>query len=342
MTAILMRSDFAQGAISTGIFDNLILYIQGAIAYKVFPFAPQLFIFTSNFLLLLQVARRIEGFAERAGMTLSPWSTVLLLGNPLILVSCVSLTKEIWGMFFICEMVVAAQRRSFVRLGVLSIASIFARFFYGAFGLIYYALVRPRKKWIRVVVVIAVMFGLWYSTATDSLEMVNLIRSSRSSDTGQDSAAIMAKVYSIQAFPLGDVVTYPLLFVGNALSALTAPFRLNTDSFGVYWYAVIGSSACFAAAFGRIIQLRLYRLTKWRHQVWDLILAVFLYTFLEAHLPFLQHRYLLPIWPLLGLIAFGRPRDYDDIVATEKHVKDNSADIAYNSTCVECGSISSL
>lgn len=298
----LDRSEPTTGLVPALGFTNSILYAEAAVARTFFPWAPHAAIALINLLLLWSAVGALNRIAASLGLQMWNAARAFLWLNPFIWLNMVSLTKDIWGLFFFLHFALAARERRMVRLAALAILSMLAREWYAgvalAIGLMAFTRLRPRWFLLGLSFLVGMMalaFGV--SDLTGYADI-------RSLELGQRSGEVMSLMGRIQDIPFGHIVVFPVVLSFD-LSAWLNSHSYQVPATAWYVHANTISSALFTITLG-IGVAKYLRHRDRRAMMRPIGVVLFLYAAVVTLLPVSQHRYLIPAWPLLVLFAFGR------------------------------------
>lgn len=292
-------------ALTPFVLNNIGLYIQGRLAHVLAPAAPQLAVFAMNLALYLWALVHIHRLMGVVG--LGGYNRVLLfiLLNPLVLMYAASLTKEAWGIFFVCAFARYCVERRFVALCAVAALSAMFRNLYPIVALAFAAgtLVRVRVVW--VFLGFSLVLGTVLSLDHPLIEQINAVRLYKASDLGQQTSSLMGFLAALQDRPLGNVVAAPVIAAVNIASPALNPKVYTEHLLEPTWalttlssYLMIGLIAAGAVRHARRPDPEGRRY---------LLRLVLLFLVLITVYPISQHRYLIPVYPLLVAWALASP-----------------------------------
>lgn len=292
---------------AVGGFSNSILIIQAKLAFLLVPSFPQIGIFLLNVPIYLSALHIFKSLALTLNIRLSWRAFYLFAFNPLILISTVSLTKEIWCVWASLLFISALVRKDIIVAIVTVIITTMIRDFLAVIfvvcALSYLFRIRP------VFILVAISIVLPIALKSHLFTPHNLVRQEMMNWTALAGAKFMRILADIQALPLGHIVAAPAISIWNFGSPATLPFRSSLG--GVYALCNISSSILFVALSVKSawnIVRRAGRRSVGERYALDLI---FIFCILLSLYPLSQHRYYLPIYAWLVLVALSREQGSD-------------------------------
>ncbi len=281
--------------------NNLGLYLQGALAYHLTPWAPQLFIFGMNFLLLVLAVRHLLHLGDNLGLNVSARAIPLILLNPLTTYYALSLTKEIWGIFFIAAFARYCSESRYGTVLGLALVSVAFRSFYLPVALGFIAVRVLRAKMIWYLLAASLLLGLLARVDLDVIRNLQAIRLYRATELGAQTGQLMAALANVQAYPFGHLIAAPIVALVSTVSPMLNP-RAYENILDIGWFGNITSSylMAFVAAAGiaRYLRTRPMNMAPVGRYIGLFLILITMY-------PISYHRYLIPIYPLLCVWAFG-------------------------------------
>ena len=305
--------DFSGGVLvpSLGLTNSLIL-LQGRLALALIPSAPHVAILAMNYALLVLALRNLRQLAEVLGLAWTRRIQILIVLNPFIWMNLVTLTKEAWGIFFVSAFALAAVRRHLLSLVVLAALSMFVRESYVFLALgMYLVVVLPGRRALWLPIVVSLAMGMVHMFLGEGNVVANA--GSKSSELGQRSADIMQSMAHLQGYPFGHLLAAPIVLLINIASPALNLRYYQLSVGDLYNVTDTVSSILFIALI--IIGLR----SRWHSQstgrLWNrdvLFRLLIAFATLVTLYPISQHRYLLPVYPLLVLWALAEPCERGD------------------------------
>lgn len=297
-------------------FTNLLLYLQATVAGWLVPWSPWVGVLWINCAVLLWGVSSHLRLATRIGIPVSSSLVTMLLINPLVWGSALTLTKEIWGFAFLGAFALAAVDRAWSRLVLLGVLSAFAREIYALVALgILVATLFQWSRW-RLLVVVAAALGIVESLI--SRGGITSFRTVRSIELDQTAAPLLAWMGDLQSIPLGHIVAFPVVVGINVVTPAVAPSQWSAGAEALYVHANTVSSVLFIVV-GVVGLARLRRDRARDRWLAAASLPMFTYAVLVSTYPIVQHRYLVPMWGLLVLWALAGPRpSAGDVVVVEQ------------------------
>ncbi len=289
-----------QGLIPSLGLTNSLLYVQEHVATFVSSAHPEAVVFVLNYGLLVAALFCVARVARRLGLEFSANLQLLVIANPMVWLNMVSLTKDIWGVFFVSVFALGCvERRVALTIG-FGLVSTLAREWYLVVALAIVAVTFFRIGVLRLLVVTSVLIGGFALTA--GAHDLSGFSETRSLDLGQRSAHVMSAVAALQHYPLGQVVVFPVVLVfdlsawlnGNQWNAVSKP----------YVAANLMSSALFTLVLVAALLRRRRRTRERLAEAW-LVRVLGAFAIVVSLYPISQHRYLVPAWPLLVLLLAG-------------------------------------
>lgn len=302
----LARSLYFFDDLNAGLGSNVSIFFLGKLAHTLSPGNPLVAVAVLNHLLLALAGWNLAAVCRRYRVRLDRFLP-LLLANPLLLFSLHTLNKEIVGLALVSAMVRVAF---WSRLAVvpLILLGVFTRNVFFGFGV----LMLIRRPLMRL--------PFWAPLVATSLALYGLLRATDNAPFGerfgdlttltryynQQTAEILQLAYTLMQVPFGYVLAYPLVLGINMLSPAFNP-RYWADYLDYVNFAQL-SLQCSAIAFGVLLLTAVLRMRSFRIVQLEPFRLVFLFSVLTSALPFSQHRYLLPIYPFVVLLALTASR----------------------------------
>lgn len=299
------RLNFFDG-LNAGLGSNVSIFFLGKLAHTLSPGNPLLAVAVLNHLLLAFAGWNLAAICRRYGVRFDQF-LLLLLANPLLLFSLHTLNKEILGLALVSAMVRAAFWHRFAVVPLVLVA-LFTRNVFLGFGV----LMLIRRPLMRL--------PFWVPLVAASLALYGLLRATNNAPFGerfgdlttltqyynQQTAEILNLAYTLMQVPFGYVLAYPLVLGINLVSPAFNP-RYWADYLDYVNLAQL-SLQCSAIAFGALLLTAVLKMRSFRIVQLEPFRLVFLFTVLTSALPFSQHRYLLPIYPFVVLLALTASR----------------------------------
>ncbi|MHB8398582.1 MAG: hypothetical protein ACYDCI_06565 [Candidatus Limnocylindrales bacterium] len=301
--AVASAADWIRGLGLT----NIALFAQGKVAQSAFPWDPSVGIFLLNVLIFGVGVRNALAIARELGVELSPLAKLTLFLNPAVLLSTVSLTKEIWGLALITGFSLAAIRHRWVTLGVLAVISLFVREYYPVVAVFVALLTKPKlQPWILLV---AVAFFMGFLESVLGFGDLTGFLALKAEQLGQQTATLMHTMGQVQSIPFGHIIAFPIVLAVNIASPMFNPASYATpvDAFFVQAttissYLSVGLLLVGASRHWRRRDLHATDIV-WRH--------LFGFAVLLTLYPISQHRYWLAAYPLLVVWALANDKNRD-------------------------------
>ncbi len=283
-----------------GWFSNISLFYIAKIAHKVLPQNPYVVIALINHLFMLLTLRNYMAMARILKISESrflPW----IGGNLILIYVLYSLNKEAIGMFLVSEFVLFEYRQSYPRVLFSLFLALMTRNVLFGFGVItvinHFVKLKP---WKVLVIFAAILLPvLFYITGGAILGEEFGQLGDATYQHGQKSSAITTYFFKYEEYPMGYFLSYIVVLAVNVLG----PF-LNygywKDYFTVFvlsQFLLQLSSLLFALLIWKTVRGRLFTTAMWEGP----LKFVFYYTMISCIMPFSQHRYLIPIYPVLVL-----------------------------------------
>lgn len=292
---------------NAGLGSNVLVVVVGKLAHLICPQRPLIAIAIFNHLLFFWSMRNLAAICRRYGVEFTRFLPFVMV-NPLVLFSLHTLNKEIIGLALTAAAVRASLGGHRVPLLAIMLLGFFTRNVFFAFS----ALLLIRRTLFRL--------PFWAPLAGASLALPVLLYATGNAPFGdqfgdldtltkfysQQTAAIMHIAFTLMKLPLGYILAYPLVAAVNLVSPAFNPRYWSdyVDYVNLAQFCLQASAVAFGAllvtAVVRARSLLLVQLEPFR--------LVFLFTLLTSALPFSQHRYLLPIYPFVVLLALTARR----------------------------------
>lgn len=283
---------------------NIAVIAEGMAADMLLPGAPLVLIFMMNYALLLAALHLYRRTLPSLGLTFTAAVELVILLNPFLLLNMVSLTKEIWGVFFVAAFVRSSATRSWMRLAIFGVLSMLVREYYIAVAAAM-GLARILKHGVAALLVgVAGLIGLLETVL--GLGDLTGYRLSKSVELGQQSAPVMETLGAIQSLPFGHIVAFPAVLAVNVLSPALNPHSYEFSLDLYYVDANTISSFMFAVLILWGIRAEFLYPTPGRRILRQLLLA---FAIIVTIYPISQHRYLLAAYPLLVAWALAQRPD---------------------------------
>ncbi len=282
-----------------GLLSNITLFAIGKLAFALAPSSPYLVIAVVNHALLALAVSNYTTVCRELRLNSSQFR-LLLLVNCLIVLSLYSLNKEAVGIYLVSVFSLYSVRGRTWQLGPGLVAALFTRDLFFAFGL----LVIARRRWnVRLGVVLiglSLLFpaiiwllgGLLFGETFGDL-------TSPTVQWEQQTSAVLVAAFRTMSYPLGYLLAFPVVAIINIASPMLNlrdyVNMLHQNDLSVLTQHV--SSFCFVVLLGAALHR-----AKWRALLADPMFQLFMsYLVLLALYPVSQHRYLLPVYPVVVL-----------------------------------------
>lgn len=289
-----------QGLFPSFGLTNSLLYFEQNIATAMSRNHGALLVFFLNYGILVAAVYCISRLARQLKLAFTPDLQLLVVANPMIWLNLVSLTKEVWGLFFVSVFALACIQRRVRLLLIAALASMLAREWYLATALAMAAVSMFRVSALRLLVAVSLLIGA--AAFVVGAHDITGFSDTRSLDLGQRSAHIMASVASLQHYPFGQIVAFPIVLAFD-LSPWLNSHQWNAIA-APYVAANVVSSILFCVLIGLAIRRHGWRPAE-PHAHWlGRVLVAF--AIVVTLYPISQHRYLTPAWPLVVLLL-ARP-----------------------------------
>ena len=284
-------SSLAQGG------TNVLLHAQGYLAWELSPTHPYIVIFLINVCVLIVAGWLYLRAAKVLQLHLTATGLIFLLLNPMIWMSTVSLTKEIWGVLFIAALVYGLSTRNMLLISIAAILAFWIRGFYTGVAVALAATLKIHP--VIIVVALAIGLGVFEQTVGDQFHDFRTIRAIY---LGQQTGALMKVLGDIQSYPLGHLIAGPIVLVIHVLSPALNPEQYRHPLSTIYVHAMTISSFYAVITLAIIAFRRRAGALQFSNYVIPLNVLLMFVTFLTIF-PVSQHRFLIPVMPLIGLIA---------------------------------------
>lgn len=217
--------------------------------------------------------------------------------NPLLLISLVTLNKEIWGILFISSFLRHRIYQTYKRYFIITVGAFFIRNVFGAFGVIFYLMTTFKINKIYYFIVVSLLVPFIIQEPK-----VNLLI------TGQDTFSLGFSILmnNIQSYPLGYLLVYFPRLILDIISNLSPWALMNVTITNIYTICLI-ISEIWVLTFITVVLYRQFilKITPDAH----FTSLFFAYTLIVCIEPIILHRYLFPVYPVLSMmLCLGNTR----------------------------------
>jgi len=283
-----------------GQYGNVSLYLIAKVASQVLPENPYVIITLINHVFLLLALRNyldIIRILRIQTKKVLPWIAV----NLLLFFALYTLNKEAIGIFLISEFVLFEYRPSYLRVFMPLLVALFTRNLYFAFGILVVVNHIAKLHPLTVLAIFSAIIlpGMFYLTgghlageAFGDLDQTALYFE-------QKSAAVTTYFFGYIEYPLGYVLSYCAVLAVNILGPILnyGYWADYLDVFNLSQFLLQLSSLLFVFLILKTVKGRLFASSMWNGPFKFFVY----YTMFSCVLPLSQHRYLLPIYPIIVL-----------------------------------------
>ncbi len=287
--------------ILAGQYQNIILYYISKLSHYCNPENPYIIISIVNHLFLFLAMRNYYIVMRLLGINPNLFFSWISI-NIIIIYAIYSLNKEIVGLFLISEFVLFAYRPNYFRVFFVLFLALITRnvFFVFGFLIILNHFVKFHSLFIFLIFSTVIVPGILFLTDGAVLGADFGQLDEAANNWGQQSSKITTYFYEYSKYPAGYIINYPIVLAVNVLSPILN-FQYWHDYLSVFnlsQFILQLSSFMFSILFYLNIRNgRLYTVESWNSP----FKFFFYYTMITSLFPFSQHRYLLPIFPVLVL-----------------------------------------
>lgn len=283
--------DIGRGIFVVNKFNVFGMCFLGKTALWISPQNPEYVVFCFNILVLAATIRNFQHILLFYRSNKYHLFLPLFLLNPIVLMSTVALNKEIWGLFFVSSFLKHRLHGQYVHYFIVAVISFFIRDIYAVIGVLFLLMSTVKLNKVFYLVLISVLLPAILPKSMTEL----LIQ-------GQDESSLGLTLLldKIQALPLGYVLTYLPKLVMSMFSSLS-PIRFFDVAIW-NWVAVYTRVSCLLFLVLTCIVLHKYFCLK-RGFDRQMVNLFFAYTLVACVVPFVHHRYIFPVYPVLILIA---------------------------------------
>jgi hypothetical protein len=295
---ISFTSNFLE--ILAGSYQNIILYSIAKIAHYISPQAPFWIVVLINHLLFTFALINYLKICKILNINSTPF-IIFLFPNILILFTLFSLNKEVLGIYLVSEFILFSYKPNKLRVIIILFLALLTRNVFFAFGLLVFINQFFRFKFTTIFLIFAAVILpiLFYLTNGAILGERFGELSSAAAQWQQQSHLITSFFYEYIKYPMGYFLNYFVVLIVNIL----AP-ALNSKYWSDYFY-VINLSQLFLQLSSVLFScylLRIFFSLGWNFLHWQSPFKFFVYyTMIVCVFPFSQHRYLIPIFPVVVL-----------------------------------------
>lgn len=301
------------------LFSNSFLYFLGWVSNDILG-VGYIFVYFVNILFYVHSIFLLKKISFIYGVNFYAALSVFLM-NPLVFHALFSLNKEIIGLWIVMLGFCCVLRHAYGRLLFLVLFAVSVKSFFSMFLLAFFVVHRFKIPPLYFLLSLSLFLSVFLNVYDVTFLGGNLESLSQASDThSQKSYYYMAVAESFMKIPFGYCVSFLMVFSINLLSPL---YSIGLSLF--YWVSVGGwysvtlllSSIMFTSLFAFLVVAANKRglweyLTK-RGSCDAIFSCVFVFLVMVSMLPVSQHRYLLPIYPILCiafLMGVGRVRSH--------------------------------
>jgi len=277
------------------------MLLLGKAALWISPQSPEYVVFCFNILVLAATIRNFQHIFHFYKSDKYRLFLLLFLMNPLVLMGTVALNKEIWGLFFISSFLKYRLYKKNVCYFITAVISFFIRDIYSIAGILFFLLSTLKIRKLYYLILISLLAPFVVSHRIVEYFLIE----------GQDASSIGFTVFlhKIQSLPFGYLFAYFPKLILDMFGPLN-PIRF-TDIDSKNWVGIFTMiSAVLFLSFFSIVLYKIFMKKKFTPVFVNLF---FSYTFIVCITPYIIHRYIFPIYPILMMLSLLYPQQVTDV-----------------------------
>lgn len=287
--------------IVAGQYQNILLFYISKVAHQILPANPYVIVVIINHMFLLLALRNYLTVIKILNINAEKFLFWIAV-NLILFYTLYSLNKEVIGMFMVSEFVLFTYKPNYLRVLLVLAVALFTRNVFFVFGalIVINNFVRLHPLAVFFIFAAIILPGILYFTGGAVLGDKFGQLDGATKNWGQQSAQITTYFYEYIKYPMGYLLNYIIVLAVNVLGAgLNPQYWVDyLTSFNLSQFLLQLSSLLFGLLILKnILRGSLTTLTFWNGPIKFFVY----YTMITCVLPFSQHRYLLPIYPVLVL-----------------------------------------